>query len=210
MERRQAEIALLETNERLQNHGITSFKLFDLRKVKEAWGKNFDRPFESLSELVKSDRNPADLILMDTTLRPTSVTESFYPNDPFSELLENLRNEGKLKISKRVPINSRLDLSWNEIQQHVFPAIADLAEVEASQVRFPKILEYELLIPFYQDFRQKSDVWEWFEDEGKGWWIFPGGRFEINYTGAEVTDIKYKSPLLSSNHLGFRSVIIFS
>lgn len=207
---RTPERALLETNRRLQDQGITSFELFDLSKARLVWDKNFDIPFERLQELVKSDRNPADLVLMDTTLRPASVTESLYLNDPFSELLENLRNESKLRVSKKVPLNSRLGLSWNEIRQHVFPVVADLAGVETSQVRFPKILEYELLIPFYQEFGQKSDVWEWFEDEGKGWWIFPGGRFEINFSGAKMTDIKYKNPSLGSDHLGFRPVIVFS
>lgn len=206
-----AEKNLLRTLQQIETRGVTTFKPFNLSRIKDTWGENYATAFRTIPKLVASDPNPAELVLIDTTSRPKSLDEEkVYPDDPFSEIIEKLRREGRLRTSNRVPLGSRLDLSYNKIQQCVLPNIAELLGVDRSQVRLPKIIEYALLIPIYPEFRQKSDVWEWFEDQIKGWWIFASSRLTVHFSDGTMHDLPWlKSPALQKDNLGFRPVIVF-
>lgn len=201
---------LLETLGRIEGAGITTFKPFNLSTIRAAWGENYDLAVRSLPKLATSDPNPAELVLMDTTPKPSpSDTQGVYPGDPLSLVIEKLRREGELKTSKKVPLNSRLDLSCDEIHVNVLPVIANLAGVNITQVRLPKLIEYALVTTVYPGFRQASEIWEWFEDQTKGWWRFPGSNFTACFNEGIMKEIYLKSPSLQRHNLGFRPVIVF-
>lgn len=206
-----AEKNLLRTLQQIETKGVTTFKPFNLSRIKDTWGENYATAFRTIPKLVVSDPNPAELVLIDTTSRPKSLDEEkVYPNDPFSEVIEKLQREGQLRTSKRVPLGSRLDLSYNAIQQCVLPNIADLLGVDRSQVRLPRFIENALLIPFYPEFSQKSDVWEWFEDQTKGWWVFAGSHLTARFSDGVMHDLPWlEYPTFQKDNLGFRPVIVF-
>ena len=163
---------LLRTLQQIDAKGVRVFKPYNLTRIKGYWGSNYDLPFQSLSKLAISDPTPAELLLVDTTVRPESLDGgSIYKDDPFSEVIEKLRREGHIRTSSRVSLGSRLDLSYDEIQRFVLPDIADMLGVDRSQVRVPKLIENALLLPFYPEFEGRSEIWEWYADRTKSWWF---------------------------------------
>lgn len=206
----QAEKNLLATLHQIEGMGITTFKPFNLHRIRTTLGEIYDTAFQALPRIVASDINPAELALIDITSRPSSSGESgVYPNDPFSKVIENLRREGKVRISKRAPLNSRLDLSYDEIRQHVLPSIGDLLGVDRSGIRIPKFTEYFLSMLAYPRLNQRSDVWEWLEDESEGWWRFSGSHLTALFSEGIVAVPYLRSPSRRNHNLGFRPIIVF-
>ncbi len=155
----------------------------------------------------ENDPYPFDgIVLFDVIPKPDyRKGEQIYPSDPFSGILEDLRKKGKIRSSKKIPLGSRFDISWDEINQHVFPRIAETLNIDAALVRFPKQMEYLCALLVCPVLTQ-GDTWEWFQDRA-GF----GARITACFDNGHMEKLPYiRTSSRKKDNLGFRPMILIS
>jgi len=104
-------------------------------------------------------------VLVDPITRPDYKDgEQLHISDPLGPLLAKLRKEKKIKNLKGIPAASRFVISPNELIAVVLPEIAELLGVEASAVRLPKAIEFNVIGNMKHPEWGQANTWEWFED----------------------------------------------
>ncbi len=91
-----------------------------------------------------------------------------YENDPFAQILAQLRRDEKIKVLDPYgvfPKDSRFEISYTELSEHVNPAIAELLGVKSEQVRIPTQDEFILIGNLAHQEWGRTDTWEWLKDQ---------------------------------------------
>ena len=122
-------------------------------------------------------RLPDSWVLVDKTQKPDYKDgKQMYENDPFGSFLKQLRKDKKIQTRKDIPETSRFAISHDELTQVVLPKIAKLLEIESSQVRLPKEIEFNVIGNFKYPEWRNTNTWEWFADKfGDGYRLVGGG-----------------------------------
>ncbi|MBF8249643.1 MAG: hypothetical protein HW400_244 [Candidatus Levybacteria bacterium] len=109
---------------------------------------------------------PDTWVLIDKTVRPDYQNgKQLHENDSFGPLLKRLRKEKKIQTVKGIPDTSRFGISPDELTQVVLPEIAKILGVDASAVRLPKEIEFNIIGNFEHPEWGKANTWEWFADK---------------------------------------------
>ena len=146
--------------------------------------------------------------LVDGSQKPNHDSgRQLYENDPLGPTLARLRQEGKIAVPssyRHIPDASRFAVSWDEVTQHVNPAVAELLGVEVSQVRLPRAIEFNVLGNLFHPEWGETTTWEWFED------VFGGGRrlhggYSV-YGGLADVDHYWSD---GRDDIGFRPLVVF-
>ena len=104
-------------------------------------------------------------VLIDPITRPDyNRGRQLHESDPLGPLLAKLRKDKKIQAVRGIPETSRFSISSNELSQVVLPEIAELLGVEASAVRLPKAIEFNVIGNMKHPEWGKANTWEWFED----------------------------------------------
>jgi len=112
---------------------------------------------------------PNSWVLIDRTDRPNyNNGRQLHENDPFGPLLKRLRQEKMIQRTRGIPDASRFGISHDELKEVILPEIAKLLDVDSSQVRLPKAIEFNLLGNLYYPKWGEANTWEWFEDNFEG------------------------------------------
>ena len=150
---------------------------------------------------------PGSWVLIDKTPKPDYKDgKQLHEKDPFGPLLVKLREDKKIQSIKGMPDTSRFGISHNELTQVVLPEIAKLLGVDASQVRLPKEIEFNLIGNLKHPEWGNTNTWEWlndkFEDDDR---LFGGSS---GSGGLARVDYRW-----SGNHdgnLAFRPLVVVS
>ena len=109
---------------------------------------------------------PDSWVLIDKTQKPDYKDgRQMYENDAFGPIISKLRKDKKIQSFKGVPESSRFNISHDELTQVVLPEIAKLLGVEASQVRLPKAIEFNVIGNLKHSEWGNTTTWEWFADK---------------------------------------------
>lgn len=205
-----------EVLDRAKDAGITSLEPYHLSGVTlaqdsqvEGWNKRPEPRF--WERIANGEIAPAKLpdawVLVDKTERPGYKDgKQLHENDPFGSLLKRLRREKKVETIKGIPETSRFGLSHDELTKVVLPEIATLLGVDASQVRLPKAIEFNVIGNSKHPEWGNTNTWEWFADGfGVSRRLFGGGSGDGGLT--------LVPHLWSDNHyvnVAFRPLVVVS
>ena len=148
---------------------------------------------------------PGFWVLIDKTQKPGYKNgRQVYENDPFGDLLKQLRKDKKVQTVKGFSDTSRFSISHDELTQVVLPEIAKLLGVESSAVRLPKAIEFNIIGNLKHPEWGDTNTWEWFNDKfGDGRRLI-GGRSVLG----GLTDVYYDWSDRRRDRLGFRPLVV--
>lgn len=113
-----------------------------------------------------SAKLPDSWVLIDKTARPDYKDgKQLHANDPLGTLLARLRKDKKIEKIKGIPETSRFGISHDELTQVVLPEIAKLLGIEASAVRLPREIEFNVIGNFKYPEWGRTNTWEWLIDK---------------------------------------------
>lgn len=179
--------------QRAEKIGLTFFEPYHLSDVTLSKDSNVEERYAKLEnwywKQIASDninKNASSLpdswVLIDKTQKPNyQEGKQMYEKDPLGILIAMLRKEGKIQKVQEMPDTSRFGILHDELTQAVLPEIAELLELEASAVRLPKAIEFNVIGNFEHRDWGKTDTWEWFGDRFRtvGWLI--GGHYHRSH-----------------------------
>lgn len=201
--------------------GITNFDFFRFSAHEFKRDENYHgwstKPQSRFWENVEKGRISSDstkleemLIAVDRTQKPDyNRGRQLYPNDPFGELLKNLRQEGKIEVPRdlrHIPETSRFGISPDELVKHVLPEIAKMLEVDASQVRLPREIEFNVIGNRSHPEWGNTNTWEWMQAKFEDGRRLIGG--DSDYGG--LTDVYDHWSDHHGDSIGFRPLVVVS
>ena len=150
------------------------------------------------------------LIAIDTTQKPNSDGgKQLYKNDPFGDLLRNLRKEGKIQVPerfKKIPETSRFGITPEELVEYVLPAIANMLGVHPDRVYLPTEMQLNIIgNRFHPEWGDKT-AWELLQDRFHESSYLIGGRSD----GAGLSNVDFVEVDGRNDNIGFRPVIDLS
>lgn len=149
------------------------------------------------------------LIAIDNTPKPNSNNgRQLYENDPFGDLLKELRREGKIKVTgafRNIPQTSRFGISPVEIVEHVLPAMASMLGVNSKWVRLPTEMEYNMIGNRSHPEWGDTSTWELMMDRFEGSRYLIGGR---SSGGSGLSNVDCVLPSGRNDNVAFRPVIV--
>lgn len=204
-----------------EKKGITNFDFY--RFLAHEFNRDGDYPgwnvkpkawfWENVAEgSISSDATKLDemLIAIDNTPKPTyNRGRQLYQNDPFGDLLRQLRKEGKIQVPRdlrHIPETSRFGISPDELTEHVLPAIAQMLEVDSSQVRDPKEIEFSVIGNRCHPEWGNTNTSEWMQDKFEDGSRLVGGDSDdggLAYVNCHWSDGRYDG-------IGFRPLVVLS
>lgn len=150
---------------------------------------------------------PNSWILIDKTQKPDYKDgKQMYEKDPLGSIISRLRKEGKIQKVKGIPDASRFRISHDELTQTALPEIANLLGVEASDVRLPKAIEFNVIGNFKHPEWGKTNTWEWFDDSFGDGRRLVGGR--SGFGG--LTLVSYRWSDAHGDRIAFRPLVVVS
>ena len=212
--------SLFEVCAMATEQGITSFEAHFLPRVQLRKGSKFPgwkvKPEEWYWEKIKEGKIakdaaklPGNWVLVDSTPKPTyNGGRQLYVNDGFGQILANLRDEGKIEVPqdyKDVPRTSRFAVTPKEREAHFYPALAQTLEVETSQVRVTREIEFNVIGNLHHPEWGETNTWEWFEDHFGGDGRLCGGRSG----GGGLAYARYDWSDGRDSSIGFRPLVEF-
>lgn len=177
--------------QRAEKAGLTFFEPYRLSGLTLNKDSNVDgwdkKPEDSYWGAIKNGNVSQDApklpdawVLIDKTQKPDYRDgKQMYEKDPLGTLIARLRKTGKIQKVKGTPEASRFRISHDELFQVVLPEIANLLGVEASQVRLPKIIEFNVMGNLKHPEWGTTNTWEWFDDKFGGGRRLIGGRSDV-------------------------------
>lgn len=112
-----------------------------------------------------------EIVLIDTRLRPIYLDgRQMWEDDELfcGKLLKQLREAGSIPYYEDGLQKSRFGVSADDWQDHIRPALAELIELESSQVRLERAIEGNAISQFYLDLSRVQDgttnTWVWYEE----------------------------------------------
>lgn len=147
---------------------------------------------------------PGVWILIDKTPKPD--INGVYENDPLGKILKNLRGRGVIQTDPSIPLESRFNLSIEEVAA-VGREVAKILRVEKEHVRLPTALEFNMLGNLYYRQWGQTTASEWLVDKfGEVGNLFGGNKVNSRDGLGEVSFQKtgFRSPIT-----GFRFIIVF-
>jgi len=223
---------VLDVLQRAEKAGIRTFEPYHLSGItltEDSKVKGWDKKprgayWEEIREgnLSKdSSKLPNAWVLVDKTKRPDYYDgQQLHDKDPFGPLLKKLREENKIKYEfnnackKPVPDTSRFAISQIELREYVFPEIAKMLEVNESQVRLPRAIEFNVIGNFSHPEWGKPFTREWLDDDYRIEGVNPGCirlvggmRTNNNINGLVNVDIGH-SHSLHNDEIAFRPLVV--
>ena len=146
-------------------------------------------------------------VLIDPITRPDyNRGRQLHENDHLGPLLAKLRKDKRIGNIRGVPEISRFGISHDELKQVVLPEIAELLGVEASAVRLPKAIEFNLIGNMKHPEWGKANTWEWFEDK-----FGDGHRLVGGYPGrGGLARVSYNWSDNRHDRITFRPLVVVS
>jgi len=148
-------------------------------------------------------------VLFDKTPKPnyTDGTQ-MYENDPFAQILERGRKDGRIQVPdfvKHVPQNSRFAVSSDELYQYVYPEIAKLLGIDPTQVRSSKEIEFNVLGNLHYPYLGETSTWEWLHDKFEDDHRLDGGGSGLG----GLANVHRSWSDDRHDDLGFRPLVVF-
>ncbi len=123
-------------------------------------------------------------------------------------ILQELRKSGNIKVPdwcKDIPAYSRFGVSWDEIDTHVAPEVANILGVDRAQVGVPREIEFNVAGNVFHPEWGKTNTWEWMADRfGHGSRLI-GGHSDLG----GLSHVRDHSSGDHYDSLGFRLQIAF-
>lgn len=101
---------------------------------------------------------------MSIVIQTTRYGTQLHKNDPLGSFLARLREERKIWPTTGIPQTSRFYIDAGDLNQVVFPTMAKLLGEDASKVRFPTEIEFNILGNFIYTHFGEADTSEWVDD----------------------------------------------
>lgn len=167
---------VLDILQRAEKSGVGVFETYRLSGVTLTKDANVDgwdkKPEGWYWEQIKSGKVSQDApklpnswVLVDKTQKPDyNNGKQLHDKDPFGPLLKQLRKDKKIQAMKGIPDTSRFGISHDELTQVILPEIAKILGVEASAVRLPREIEFNVIGNLKHPEWGKTNTWEWFDD----------------------------------------------
>lgn len=203
---------------RAEKAGLTFFEPYHLSGVTLNQDSNVDgwdkKPENWYWKQIKdgnlsqdASKLPDSWVLVDKTQRPDyKDSKQFHENDPFGHLLAKLRKDKKIQTIRGIPNTSQFGISHDELTQVVLPEIAKLLEVDASQVRLPRAIEFNIIGNFKHPEWGKTTTWEWFDDKFGDASRLVGGNSDVG--GLAGVNLHWSGGHRGS--VGFRPLVVVS
>ena len=207
-----------EVLERAKKVGIGVFEAYHLSDITldqnsnvEGWDKKpedwYWRQIGNGKVSQDAPKLPGSWILIDKTQKPDYKDgRQVYENDPFGDLLKQLRKDKKIQTLKGIPDTSRSRISHDELTQVVLPEIAKLLGVESSAVRLPKAIEFNIIGNLKHPEWGDTNTWEWFNDKFEDGSRLVGGSSGLG--GLAVVHSHWSD--LHYDDFGFRPLVVLS
>lgn len=208
--------------ERAKARGINSLEAYFLSEITLEEGVDYPgwnvKPASWYWEHIRDGKLDSDApelkgvwVLIDLTRKPdcTEDGKQVYDNDPFGNILAQLRRDKKIEVPStygHVPQNSRFAISWDELNQHVLPAIAETLGVKPEQVRLPRAIEFNVIGNLFHPEWGRTNTCEWFEDNFGYQSRLNGGMSELG----GLSDADYDWSVYRFDSTGFRPLVVFS
>lgn len=143
---------------------------------------------------------------IDITQRPNYDNgRQFYQNDPFADLLEQLRRQGKIKCPKalkHIPDTSRFGIMRDALTAYVLPEIANM--LGEDQVRLPKAIEFNVIGNLFRPEWGDTNTSEFMQDKFGDRDCLVSGRSD--HGGLALVD--YRGSDVPSDRIAFRPVVV--
>ncbi|MDP2637993.1 MAG: hypothetical protein Q8P26_02950 [Candidatus Levybacteria bacterium] len=155
-----------------------------------------------------SPKLPNAWVLIDKTQKPDYKNgRQMYEGDPLGLLLSKLRSEGKIQKVKELSDASRFGIIHDELIQIVLPEIAKILGLDSSQVRLPKVIEFNVIGNLKHQEWGKTNTTEVFADKFGHLNQLVGGNFDRGGL-SDVVSSTYGFFNLRSGRIGFRPMIV--
>lgn len=208
---------LLETMETLQVEGISKFEPFYTPSIISKLGylpDFLDKPEWWFLSQIANGRLSEDAetirsgwYLVDTCRKPNlEKGENRYEDDYLGPIMQKLRREGEIYTFRKLPEDSRLGASPNEIQNVIMPELSRARSIP--QARSMRAIEFNVWGKMSHPEWGETDTLEWFEDELKGS-VGPLTLIGGSSKRGGLSDIGFGWPYHRHADAGFRLVIPF-
>ena len=109
-------------------------------------------------------------VLIDARRKPsyTGGTQVYENDNLLGEIILELRQKGEIADYQTGPRNSRFNVSANEWEKEIKPALAGFLGLKVSQLRLERVVEANVIPQLYPDIPRKDDgstnTWTWYEE----------------------------------------------